>query len=295
MEERPAQQGTSEALRQAIFIAAAFAVATLGYYSWKFIFFRADWRAAAAAIQAEYKPGDAVVMFPSFLRDEVFNFKGMAAVAPKEDSYVNFHGFSRLWAAINTKYTPGNSDRLPLKNDVRVEKEIKRGSVVIRLYPLPSFNATQVFKAGKVAVYGISDAKRELCEKRANGTFKCGHETWQFVGAHKVDIAGQGAECIWAHPMSKKQIEIEFPAPAVSKLHVYSAFADTGSGGGYVPPVRFGLYQGGKAIKEYVHPQRSGWTKHVVTSKLDPELPLVAKVTTDQEGRQHWCFNIEAE
>jgi hypothetical protein len=285
----------SEAKKQAIFIAAAFAVATLGYYCWKFIFFRADWRAAAAAIRAEYRPGDAVVMFPSFLRDEVFNFKGMAAVAPKEDSYVNFHGFARLWAAVNTKYTPGNSDRLPLKNDVKPQKEIKRGSVVIRQYALPSFNSTQVFRAGGASVYGISEGKRGPCEKRADGTFRCGPESWQFVGAHKVDIGGQQAECIWAHPMSKKQIEIEFPAPFASKLHVYSAFADTGSGGGYVPPVRFGLYQNGKPLKENVHPQRSGWTKHVVSTKLDPGAPLVARVTTDQEGRQHWCFNIEGE
>ena len=47
MDERPEKREMSEALKQGLFIAAAFAVATLGYYAWKFVFFRADWRAAA--------------------------------------------------------------------------------------------------------------------------------------------------------------------------------------------------------------------------------------------------------
>ena len=293
MDERPAKKEMSEGLKQALYIAAAFAVATLGYYAWKFIFFRADWRDAARTIRAEYRPTDAVAIFPSWMREEVFNFEGMAAVVPKEDTYVNFHGFDRLWTVVHTKYTSGNSDKVPLRNELPVEKEIRHGAMVIRRHTLPSFNATGAFKDAKV--YGVTPGGREPCERKGDGTWKCGGESWQFVGPHKVDIAGQGAECVWAHPMSSKKIEIEFPGAALKNLMILTAFADSGSGGGYVPPVKFGVYQGDKVIKEYVHPQRSGWTRNAVNFATDPALPIIVRVSTEQEGRQHFCFNIEAE
>ena len=282
----------SERTKQAVFILASFLTVTVGYYGWKLIFMHTEWRSAASEIRESYKKGDVVAIFPSWMREDVAAFEGMAAVSPREDSYVNMHGFSRLWTAVNTKHAP---DRLQIKNVMREVKSSNTKNVAIRLYDLPPYNATGEFP--KASVYRIEGDKREPCEKRPDGTFKCGTEGWQYVGPLKGDVGGAQSECIWAHPMRDRKIEIELPPPpaGTSKFNVYTAFLDSGAGGGHVPAVKFELLQNGRQIKAYDHPQRQGWIISQTPFSSDASKPVIVRISTAEEGRQHWCFNVEAE
>jgi hypothetical protein len=288
-EDRGRQVG--EAWKEAAYILAAFAVAVLGYLAWRFIFYRADFTRAARQVKASYMQGDVVAIFPSWLREEVFDFNDMAVIAPKEGTYVNFHGFSRLWTVTNTKYT---QDRFQLKNEVRLIKESIEGNISIRLYSLPSFNATGIFEDAGVFVTEVGQKKP--CRKTDGSKWMCGEQHWQFAGPLKVDVSGTSSECIWAHPMAGRPVEIEFPTSAsYSNFQIYTAFTDSGAGGGPVPPVRLEVLQDGRTIREIVHPQREGWARASARFNSVAGRPIIARVTTEQEGRQHWCFNIEAE
>lgn len=280
-----------EAWKEAAYILAAFAVALLGYLAWKFIFYRADFAKAARQVKASYMQGDVVAIFPSWMREEVFEFNDMAVVVPREGSYVNFHGFDRLWTVTNTKYA---QDRFQLKNEAGLVKEWTEGNISIKLFTLPSFNATGVFRDAGVFVQ--DGEVRKPCRKTDGSKWMCGGQHWQFAGPLKVDVSGTGAECIWAHPMAGRPVVIEFPtARSYDKFQVYTAFTDSGAGGGPVPPVKLEVLQEGRLIKEVVHPQREGWSRASARFVSAAGKPIVARITTEQEGRQHWCFNIEAE
>jgi hypothetical protein len=169
-----------------------------------------------------------------------------------------------------------------------------KGKVSIQLYDLPPYNATAVMKDANV--FTGEGAERKPCKREGDLKWICGDQHWQFVGPHKVEVSGHQAECIWAHPMAGRPIEIELPASAAySAFHIYTAFTDSGAGGGPVPPVKLEILQDGRLIREVVTHQRGGWNRHDVRFNSESGRPLTARVTTAQEGRQHWCFNIEAE
>jgi hypothetical protein len=185
---------------------------------------------------------------------------------------------------------------MPLLNRMKEARPVSRvrGDMAIRLYDLPPYNATEVFRNARV--FRFSNGNREDCARETGERWKCGINHWEFVGPFKVDISGHNAECIWAHPIEGKPVEIELPPPdSWTHMYLYTAFADSGSGGGYVPPVTIEVLQGGEKLFDYTHPQKSGWVVHERTGGSGGQGPILVRFSTKQGGRQHWCFNLEAE
>ena len=291
MDEIKDERKKSPVLREVVFVLAAVLIAILGYLAWRFMFYRADYANAAEEIKKSARRDDVTAIFPSWLREEVFTFDGLNVVSPAEGSYVNFYGFGRLWVVIDTKYTP---DRFPLKNTVSLIEKRIIGPMSITLYSLPSYNALGHFQEAKV--YTNESGIRKPCGESGNAIWRCGPNHWQTVGPLRVEITGQRVDCIWAHPIAGKAVEIELPATGTaSPLHIYTAFADSGAGGGYVPPVKFEIRQGDFVIGELINKQGYGWSTNTFRPPPDKNRPITVRITTETEGRQHWCFNIEAD
>lgn len=256
-----------------------------------FYFLKADVIKLKNTLKKEVKKGDIMVFFPDWEKNDILSLDGLPIVVSQERHYLNLYGFNRAYIIKNIK-TFQNKD-LPLLNEMLLNKRFTIGRYEIEEYSLPLWNLSSYMN--NLTVYITDDTVKRACQKEGE-KYKCGDMGWQYVGLATVDINGQQAECIWAHPIGGKRITIEttLPRSIAGDFVVYRALASTSGFDFDKPEVITDIFiNDDKVFSSAVHRQRE-WQKDKFVFKNQGNKILKVDIFSPREFKNHFCFNVEA-
>jgi hypothetical protein len=137
------------------------------------------------------------------------------------------------------------------------------------------------------------DGTRRLCELTSAG-HQCGDAGWSTVRHRRVTVDGERRQCIWAHPIADRVIQITFPPVATEtadgrRMWIGTALRDSAVGsGGHID---FLVTVDGEEVL-HRHTDRRGWQSARLPAVEEPE-ELIVEVSAPRVGRRHSCFEFE--
>ncbi|MCX7943973.1 MAG: hypothetical protein N2746_05630 [Deltaproteobacteria bacterium] len=255
-------------------------------------FLKADILRLKGMLKDKIKKGDIIIYFPDWEKNDILSLDGLPIIVSQERHYLNLYGFDRMFIIKNTKTFPNQG--FPILNEVAFTKRFSVGRYTVEEYKLPLWNFSSVIDNLNVLVSDV-DGKR-TCQKDIEKKYKCGDMGWQYVGLVTVDINGQFAECIWAHPIGGKNIiiETELPFTLYGKYIVYTALASTSGFDSNKPEIVFSVFINNKKVfSSSIHRQRE-WLKDKFEFREEKGKAIRIEIFSPQEYKNHFCFNIEA-
>ncbi len=273
-----------------IFIIAGLIIifALLFFYTY---FLRGDIIRLKTTLKKEVKSGDIVIYFPDWEKNDILSLDGLPIIVSQEKHYLNLYGFKRTFIVKNTKsYT--NKD-IPILNEMLLNKRYNAGRYEVEEYRLPFFNLSS--QIDNIEVYLEQDEHQTECKKESQ-KYKCGESGWQYVGLTTVDINGQLAECIWAHPIGGKKIIIRANLPIMisGNFIFYGALASTSGFDYNKPEIDINIFINEKKVFSSKVLREREWLKNKFTFKEEKGRSLKIEIYTPSEYKNHFCFNIEA-
>lgn len=256
-----------------------------------FYFFKLDLVKLKSTLKREVKKGDIVLFVPDWEKNDILSLDGLPIITSLENQYLNLYTFRHLFVVKNTSHYKNTA--FPLLNEVLLDRGFNIGRYRIEKYRLPDFNLSEYMESLKVYLKSEED-KRECVKEK--GIYRCGEMGWQYVGLADVDVNGQKAECIWAHPIGGKTIVIESEIiPKIAgRFFMYSALASTSGFDSNKPEVKTSLFINGKLALTTSISNRREWIKKSFSSGLERPKDLRIEIFSEREYKNHFCFNIEA-
>lgn len=263
----------------------------LGLLFFYFYFIRVDIIKVKSLIRKELQKTDLLLFFPDWEKNDILSFDGLPVITSKENQYINLYGFKRLFIVKNTKYYRNSG--IPVLNDMLFNKKTNIGIYSVEEFSLYSFNLSEHTR--EFRVYTEDTGKRELCPLERE-RHRCGRMGWQYVGMEKVDIDGQRAECIWAHPIGGKKIIIEaaLPPTLAGNFVFYRALASTSGFDTIKPAVSTTIFINDEHTYSSTISHKREWIRDRFTFKAERPSRLRIEIFTPQEYKNHFCFNLEA-
>jgi hypothetical protein len=256
-----------------------------------FYFFRIDLYRIKQRLKKEIKRGDIVLFLPDWEKNDILALDGLPLFTSSAREYVNLYGFTRLFIIQNRRHYKPTST--PLLNELFLNKRLDFGHYQLEEFRLPDFNLSSYVDSLKVS---IEDEKgRRVCP-REKDKYKCGDMGWQYVGLATVDVNGQMAECIWAHPIANKRIIIEadLPSGLAGNFVFYRALSSTSGFDPIKPEVQTAIFINDRHQFSSVLIRQREWVKDRFKFGDGSPQSLRIEVTTPQEYKNHFCFNLEA-
>ncbi len=254
-------------------------------------FIKADILRLKENLKKEIKKGDIIVFFPDWEKNDILSLEGLPVIVSQDRQYLNLYGFRRAFIVKNTKTF--QSKALPLLNEMLLNRKFSSGRYDVEEYALPLWNLSS--QINDIGVYVSDETEKRACLKET-GKYRCGDMGWQYVGLSAVDINGQQAECIWAHPIGGKNIIIEtqLPRSVSGNFIIYRALASTSGFDFDKPEVITNLFiNDEKVFSSAIHRQKE-WQKDKFAYKSDTGRTLKIEIFSPREYKNHFCFNIEA-
>lgn len=139
---------------------------------------------------------------------------------------------------------------------------------------------------------GDADGERRACTRLSLEQFRCADHGWATVEWRSVTIQGNGARCIWVHPLEKRRIVVDFgrvsPVDGDGRYTVEAALADHVATERGEVDLTIGL---GDRTITHTHPNQKGWTRKKLPNLTNPER-LTVGVSAERVGRRHFCFRL---
>ncbi len=266
-------------------------VLVLGLLFFYFYFIKADIIRLRSYLKNEIKKSDIILFFPDWEKNDILALDGFPVITSKENHYINLYGFNRLFIIKNTKRY--NNKSIPIKNEMLLNRKLGKGIYSIEEFRLYGFNLTEQIEKFRVSIE--VDDKKSSCPFD-NGVYKCGTMGWQYVGKATVDVDGQQAECIWAHPMGGKKIIIEADLPVTisGDFVFYRALASTSGFDPSKPEVITKIFINDQQVLSSTTSRNREWIKEKFSFKNPKPSRLRIEIFTTQEYKNHFCFNLEA-
>ncbi|MGB9599721.1 MAG: hypothetical protein ACP5QK_09485 [Myxococcota bacterium] len=272
-----------------IFIIASLII-IMGLLFFYLYFFKMDLMRVKFTLKKELKKNDIVIFFPDWEKNDILSLDGLPLITTQENQYINLFSFKRAFIVKNTHHY--KNENLPILNEMLLNKRFVVGNYRVEEYKLPDFNLSE--NINRLRVFLFDSENKKECPHQDN-LYKCQEMGWQYVGLSVVDVNGQKAECIWAHPIGGKKIIIESEIiPALSGNFVfYQALASTSGFDFNKPEVKTDIFINDRAVHSATIARSKEWQKSRFTFKDGRAKILRVEIFSNAEYKNHFCFNIE--
>jgi hypothetical protein len=257
-----------------------------------------DYDQASADVRSRYEPGDLVIVQP-FWAGRARQFLGdLPLVMPRVSADEDLTAFRRLWLFSSLGRVPASGrDGLAARADLIEQRQY--GRIDLRLYrvrghrPVVADFREQLDGA---AVWTESSVGREACVASAPGRFRCGPESWHYVGREILEIAGEPRAVIWAHPVTRGTLAIGFRDVVLgTALSIAAGFTPAAVRHGGAP-VRLAVAVDGTSLWQRSYESRAEWPRETVDTASFTATPhtIVFRVTTTDDRVRHFVFAADA-
>jgi len=299
-------------LRLAWILVPLAALVEIGYHGW--VSARvprdSDWQKAAAIVEAGWEEGDLVVIAPWWASQGwkwLGRFMTVEQMAREDD-----RGYGRIWEVALPGYRHEEYSRTG-----KLTVERKAGRLRVRTYQFPGAPRTLYdFVKGlesdaRITMLDEGQGPPEGCTFRPHprgglipnaavqsGKFICNPRIpWNTVDREVIaDLDNRPRLCIWAHPVDRKRVHIEFsglPEGKVIEGHTGLKYeADREAAG--KPPIFLEVQSGGRVVGTAMHEEGGGWTPYRFELGAGPMGGKVSfDVFTPAAGMAHFCFTAK--
>ncbi len=257
-----------------------------------------DWSAAAALVERDARPGDAVALAPMWAeRARVVLPASIPVMAlPRYGRDEDLVGVRRVWL-ISLLDAPGFSHQIEadlIGRAAGLDGPQRLGGLEVTRYDLRAPTLPLAWLPDRLAGAQVRVGD-EPCLPDATGVFRCPAPPWVYVSREVREIDYLPRPCLWAHPNSDPSapLTIEFPAVPMGRL----LYGHTGIVGDAVfdgkAPVLLEVKVDGETVGVVDEPPRSpGWHRFQIdTSRNAGRTRTVSfTVTAADPGRRHFCF-----
>lgn len=258
-----------------------------------------DLDAAAAAVRAQYREGDLVVVTPYYISGPRERLGDLPLLSPRQLDVADLRGYARvqlleldvtgatsafreLLSAQAQAQPTATFGRVRLTTFVRAPAERRRFDLGEQVAAL---QVTAHYADGLVARCDKFERDRWLCPRDAS---------WSYVGREVVEIDDDPRACVWLHPLPKGgELHVVLPDTAfVPNAHVTGGMGFAASGAKRVQaPVEVRLLAGEQELMRREHPAGSSYTRYDVALPAEP-VPLTLVVTSENNGAAHFCLSL---
>jgi hypothetical protein len=252
----------------------------------------ADWTAAAAAVRAQFRPGDLIVAAPAWA-DPVMRLHLGDLVPVQVAARLDAARYGRVWVV---------SQRGASADDAAggaVASESRHGALLVRRYQRRAATVSYDFLAQwtRARVVRAEPGRGEIPCDRVADRFQCPNISFNFVKPELLEIGTTLRNALYTQPVGGAAVVIEYPAVALGRELAVGAglhhvwLRKVGDG-----VVRLRVLVDGREVGRTEASNRSGWrVDHFDTTALAGRPATVRfEITSDRPFSRHFGFAAEA-
>lgn len=249
-----------------------------------------DWRAASAAVRADFHPGDLIVAAPAWSDPVMRQHLGdliPLATAGRLDSAP----YARVWEVSQRGARSGEAGA--------VTAQQRFGALTLRRLERPAATVTYDF----VARWADADLHRVLptgaaidCEKTAD-RIQCPNVSWNFLRRQTAEVDMHLHQALLAQPVANATVVVEYPAvPLGREIALATGLHDVWMRKAARGPVDLQVVIDGQPNWKVTTRNESGWLiTHIDTRALDGKtVPVRFEITSPAPYARHFVFAAEA-
>jgi hypothetical protein len=257
-----------------------------------------DWSAAAALLEREARPGDAVALAPMWAERARLVLPASIPVMslPRYGPEEELVGVRRVWL-VSLAQAPGFSRDIERDLAGRAagrDGPQHLGALEVTRYDLRDPLTPLAWLPDRLAEARVR-VGREPCRRDASGVHRCLAPPWVYVDRQVREVSYLPRPCLWAHPNSSSDapLTIEFPDVPMGRLlagHtgiVGSAMLDGNA------PVVLEVKLDGDTVGVFQEPPRTpGWHRFQIdtASSAGRRRTVSFTITAADPTRRHFCF-----
>ncbi len=259
-----------------------------------------DWRAAAALVERDAKPGDAVALAPMWAERARQLLPAWIPVMalPRYGSDEDLVGVRRIWL-LSLVDAPGFSFGIETDLAARaanLDGPQRLGAIEVMRYDLRSPLLPLAWLPDRIAGAEVSVGDRP-CLPDAREVFHCPAQSWVHVSREVREIDYLPRPCLWAHPNPDPDapLTIEFPDVPMGRL----LYGHTGIVGDAAldgnAPVLLEVKVDGETVGLIQEPPRSpGWHRFQIDTSRDAGRTSTVSFTVSSADTERRWFCFEA-
>jgi hypothetical protein len=254
-----------------------------------------DWRAAAAAVRAGFRPGDLVVAAPAWA-DQVMRLHLGDLVPVKVAARLDAARYGRIWEI---------SQRGATADDVRggaggaVAHRSRHGALTLRRWEREpaavTFDFFDQWAAARVA--RVDAGRGEIACERGGDRFQCPNIGFNFVQPQLLEIGTTMRNALYAQPVEGATVVMEWAAvPLGRELAVGSGLHHVWLRKGGEGTVELRVLVGGGEVGRTRASNRSGWRvdRFDTSAFTGRTAPVRFEISSAQPFSRHFGFTAEA-
>jgi hypothetical protein len=251
----------------------------------------ADWRSAAAAVRAGFRPGDLIVAAPAWA-DQVMRLHLGDLVPIKMAARLDDARYGRVWEVSQRGATAGEARGA-------VASSTRHGALTLRRYDRRPAAVTFDFfdQWSRARVARAEPGRGERACERLPDRFQCPDLGFNFVKPQLLEIGTTMRNALYAQPVGGATVVVEYPqVPLGRELaiggglhHVWLRKYGDGL-------VKLRVLVDGREVGRTEAGNRSGWrVDHFDTSAFSGKPATVRfEITSDKPFSRHFGFTAEA-
>lgn len=285
--------------------AALFAagIAALGVHGWWFhaslpgrLPSALDWRAAAAVLGRDARPGDAVALDPWWAeRAREALPASIPVMAFPRLAGEDLVGVRRVWL-LSLPRAPGR--RLALTGDLSaraaaITKPQRLGGLELSRFDLRSPTLPLAFLPDRLSTATVSVGDR-ACARDARGVFRCPAAPFVIVSREVREVDYLPRPCLYAHPAPGEPLAIRFPSvPLGRALRGHTGIVGEAALDGEAPVRLTVKIDGEEAGAAEELPGEPGWHPFQIETlgRAGRTGDVTFVVTSADVDRRHFCFD----
>ena len=255
-----------------------------------------DWRAAAALLGRDARPGDAVALDPWWAeRAREVLPAWIPVMAFPRLAGEDLLGVRRVWL-LSLPRAPGL--RRELEGDLAARSAAvapaqRLGRLEVKRFDLRSPTIPIAFLPDRLGTASVTVGDR-ACARDARGLFRCPAAPFVTVARQVREVDYLPRVCLYAHPAPGEPLAIRFPAvPLGRELRGHTGIVGEAALAGEAPVLLTVNIDGEKAGAAEEPPAEPGWHPfRIETSRLAGRAADVTFViTSDDVDQRHFCFD----
>jgi hypothetical protein len=254
-----------------------------------------DTARAAAAVRAEWAPGDAIAVRPWWAQRAREHLGELPWVLSRDLEAEDLSRFSRLWVLAQ----PGHHGRLWRDGRNALEAERAFGPLRLARYRLPPPEEVLFDFRARLQDARVSMRTRggeRPCAPWLQDRWVCSPADWNFVGRMIVELGADPREVIWTHPSEEGPISIAYEGvPHGRALLVHTGFTPPAARALDGGPVGLEVEVDGQVLGRIEQENQTGFFPTRIDLTRLPDRPhrVTFRVSAPRAGMRHFCWTAE--
>jgi hypothetical protein len=259
----------------------------------------ADYARATAHVRAHFQAGDLVDANPFWATRVRESLGDLPFASFKDLGREDLTPYRRVW--LFSLFGAERRDRIEAAmRDKAVPLEDRQfGGIDVRLYGIRraetiGFDFRQALDRARVWI--DAEGERSDCAAWDGHRWRCSEADWNYVGREILEIDGEPRAIIWAHPVARGRLTIEFErVPLGRAMTVGAGFTAEAAARYGGAPVVLEVQADGRILSRRAYDASSGFARQrIETPDLAGSLHRVAfTVTTADDRLRHFCFQAD--